>query len=310
MHNIHLRQLAQRRGYKISEYGIFKEKTNKRIASREEEDIYKILGLSFIPPEIREDEGEIEAAMKDNLPELVELSHIKGDLHVHSEFSDGVLSLEQLVKFGKELNYQYLVVSDHSKSLGVANGLNEKQLLSQLKQIKRLNKKENNFKLLTGVEVDIKKDGSLDIAKEVLEKLDVVVAAIHSGFRSSKEELTNRVIRAINSSLVDIIAHPTGRLIGEREGYELDWDEIFKAARKKKVAMEINSFPQRLDLNGHLARRAKQAQVKLALGTDAHTADQLKMMRYGLAVARRGWLEKKDLINTFSYRRLIKYLGK
>ncbi|MCM8765907.1 MAG: DNA polymerase/3'-5' exonuclease PolX [Candidatus Omnitrophica bacterium] len=257
-HNIHLRTLAQKMGLKVSEYGVFEEKTNKNLAkNKEEEEIYKLLGLSYIPPELREDLGEIEAAEKGELPELVELKDIKGDLHVHSHWSDGAHSLEELAEAGIKRGYEYLAITDHSQSLGIARGLDEERLLKQMEEIKKINQKLKNFYLLSGTEVDIRKDGTLDLDRKVLAKLDLVVAALHTGFKQPKEELTKRVIKAFETGLVTIFAHPSGRLLGEREGYELDYPAIFKAARERKVYLEINSYPQRLDLTDINSRSAK-----------------------------------------------------
>lgn len=309
-HNIHLRTLAQKMGLKVSEYGVFEEKTNKNLAkNKEEEEIYKLLGLSYIPPELREDLGEIEAAQKGELPKLVELKDIRGDLHIHSHWSDGAHSLEELAQEGIRRGYEYLAITDHSQSLGIARGLNEERLLKQVEEIKKINQKLRNFRLLCGTEVDIRKDGTLDLDKKVLEKLDLVVAALHSGFKQPKEELNKRVIKAFETGLVTIFAHPSGRLLGEREAYELDYQAIFKAAREKKVYLEINAYPQRLDLTDINSRSAKNFGIKLVISTDAHTLSQLDYLRLGVAVARRGWLEKKDLLNCLPLKALLKEIA-
>ncbi|MCM8783909.1 MAG: DNA polymerase/3'-5' exonuclease PolX [Candidatus Omnitrophica bacterium] len=308
-HNIHLRTLAQKMGLKVSEYGVFEEKTNKNLAkNKEEEEIYKILGLSYIPPELREDLGEIEAAQSRKLPQLLELEDIKGDLHLHSDWSDGMHSLEELAKEGIRRGYEYIAITDHSQSLGIARGLDEERLLRQIEEIKKINQKLRNFRLLCGTEVDIRKDGSLDLDKKVLEKLDVVVAALHTGFKQSKEELTKRVIKAFETGLVNILAHPSGRLLGEREAYELDYQTIFKVAKEKGVCLEINSYPQRLDLTDVNARAAKNNGIILAIGTDSHSLSQWDYMRLGVAVARRAWLEKKDVLNSLPLKELFKKL--
>jgi len=297
-HNIHIRRLANQMGLKISEYGVFREKTDKWIAGLKEEDVYKALKLPYIPPELREDTGEIECAKEKKLPDLPELEDIKGDFHAHSNWSDGVHPIKDMARFAMEKGYEYLAICDHTKSLSVAGGLNEKELIEQVREIRKINKRVKGFRLLAGTEVDILKDGSLDIKDEVLKELDIVVASVHSGFKQSKDQLTKRVVRAMQNRYTTIIAHPTGRLIGERAAYELDFDEVFKVAADTGTAMEINAFGNRLDLNDINARTAKDRGVMMAIGTDAHIGYQLDMMKLGVGVARRGWLEKKDLLNT------------
>jgi len=306
-HNIHIRRLASQMGLKINEYGIFKKKTGKKIAGLKEEDIYKVLKLDYIPPELREDRGEVEQAQKGKLPNLVELKDIKGDLHVHSNWSDGAHPLLEIAKKGKEMGYEYIAICDHTKSLKIAGGLDEKELKEQIKEIRKINKKLKGFRLLCGTEVDILKDGSLDIKDEVLKELDIVVAAIHSGFKEPKEEITRRIIKAMENKYTTIIAHPTGRLIDAREPYELEFDEVFKAAADTNTALEINAFPDRLDLNDVNVRIAKEGGVKLSIGTDAHIIDQLEYMSLGVGTARRGWLEKKNLLNTLPLSSLLKF---
>lgn len=309
-HNIHLRRLANEMGYKISEYGIFKEKAEKKIAGKEEDDIYKILGLAYIPPELREDLGEIEIARKGKLPNLVEPNDILGDFHVHSKWSDGAHSFEELADAARRKGYQYIAITDHTKSLLVAGGLNESKLKREMKEIRKINKKLRGITLLASTEVDILFDGKLDISDEVLAELDIVVAAVHSGFKQGKEQLTKRIINAMKNRYVHIIAHPTGRLIGTRDAYELDFEEIFKVAKDTNTAIEINAFPQRLDLNDINSKRAKELGVALAIGTDAHTIDQMDNMLLGVSVARRGWLEKKNLLNTLPLKTLLKKISK
>ena len=307
-HNIHLRQIAQRKGLKINEYGIFRVKDNKKIASKNEEDIYKRLGMSFIAPELREDRGEIERALDGSLPELINERDIKGDLHIHSDFSDGSISLEDVIEDCYKRGYKYMAITDHSKSLGIAHGLSRERLLEQIKKIKKIEKRYKDFKILTGTEMDIKADGSLDWDRDILERLDVVIAAVHTGFRQPKEKMTKRILLAIESGLVNIIAHPSGRLIGEREPYEVDWDIIFQAAAKYKVALEINSHIMRLDLTDINVLRAKESGVLIAINTDTHSKEHLDMLKYGVSVARRGWLSKQDVVNCFSYNKLLKFL--
>lgn len=301
-HNIHLREIAKKKGLKISEYGIFKG--DKKIGGQREEDIYKSLGMDWIPPELRENRGEIEAAQEGKLPKLIELSDIKGDLHNHSNWSDGTPTFEEMAQHAMKMGYKYLVVSDHSKSLHVANGLKDDELLEEIEEIDKLNKKFKGFTLLKATEVDIKADGSLDFPDKLLEKLDLVVASIHSGFKQGKEKITERMIAAIRNPYVNIIAHPTGRLISKREGYEVDLDRVIEVCAETGTALEINCFYDRLDLNDINCRKAREAGVMIAISTDAHHVDQMWMIELGVGIARRGWLEAKDVINTFSLDKL------
>lgn len=308
LHNIHLREMAKRLGLKISEYGIFKG--DKKIGGEIEEDIYSAIGLDWIPPELREDRGEIEAAGKKSLPEIVKAEDIKGDFHVHSNWSDGAETIEEIAEMARKLGYQYIAITDHSKSTKIANGLTEDRLLRQIKEIRELNKNLRGIKVLAGSEVDIKTDGTLDFPEELLKELDIVVAAIHIGFKEDEETITNRVVSAMKNPYVNIIAHPTGRLISSREPYKLNMKKMFEAAVETGTAIEINAFYDRLDLNDVHCQMAKGMGVKMAIGTDAHHSSQLQMMEYGLGVARRGWLEKRDLINTMSYKELMEWLNR
>ena len=307
-HNIRLREMAMKKGLKINEYGIFREKDDKKIGGEKEEDVYKILGLSYIPPELREDQGEIDAALAGKLPGLVEIKDIKGDLHVHSKWSDGSHTFLQLIEAAKERGYSYIALTDHSKGLGIAHGLTGERLLEQKKEIVAINKKLRGFRVLHGVEVDIRSDGSLDFSDDLLKELDIVVASIHSGFRQSKKQLTYRMTSAMKNPYVSIIAHPTGRLIGERDAYDVDMDEILRTAKKTGTAMEINAYPLRLDLNDAYAKRAKEMGIPLVISTDTHVTNQFDYMRYGVSIARRGWLEKGDVLNTLDSERLLKRL--
>jgi DNA polymerase (family 10) len=306
--NIKLRQLAIRRGLKINEYGIFQK--DKSLGGKTEEEIFKILGLAFIEPELREDTGEIELARKNALPQLLEPKDIRGDLHVHSQWSDGHNSIEEMASACMQRGYSYAAITDHSQSLKVAGGLSIAELKKKKKQIDRLNQKLKNFRILYGSEVEIDSNGDLDYKDEVLKEFDLVVAAIHTGFKQSRMQLTKRITQACKNKQVHIIAHPFGRLWGMREAYEIDLEEILNVARDTNTHLEINAFPQRLDLNSQQARAAKEKGVKLALGTDAHATEQLQSMKMGIAVARRGWLSAPYVINTLPLEELLGELKK
>jgi DNA polymerase (family 10) len=308
-HNIELRKIAIQKGWKLNEYGIF-DKQGKMIAGKDEEEVYKKLGLSLIPPELRENQGEIKASIENKLPNLVELSDIKGDLHVHTDWSDGINTIEEMINAAIGLGYEYICISDHSKSQRIANGMDEERMLKQIEIIKEMKRKyKSKITILHGCEVDIKPDGSLDFEDEILKKLDIVSASVHSRFKSSKEEMTKRIARALENKYVKILNHPTGRLINEREPYEVDLEYLMQICRDRKIAMEINSFPSRLDLNDIYARKAKEMEVKLVIDTDSHSVDHLRYIRYGVWVARRGWCEKEDILNTQSIEKIKKSLN-
>lgn len=307
-HNIRLRELAIKKGLKLNEYGIFREKDNIRLGGKKEQDVYAILGLQYIPPELREDQGEIEAAQSGTLPWLITLEDIKGDLHVHSSWSDGSHSFDELVEAAREHGYAYFALTDHSRGLAVARGLTIERLMDQKKEIDALNRKLKDFRILQSTEVDIRSDGTLDFPDDVLEKLDLVVASIHSGFRQSAQQLTGRMVAAMKNPFVSIIGHPSGRLIGEREAYELDMEQVLKTAKETGTAFEINAYPLRLDLNDTFARRAKEMGIPIVINTDTHTIDQFDYMSYGVSIARRGWLGKADVVNTLGLRMLLKKL--
>ncbi len=307
-HNIRLREMAVKKGLKINEYGIFRDKDNKRIGGEKEEDVYKILDLQYIPPELREDQGEIEAALEGRLPDLINLEDIKGDLHVHSKWSDGSHTFEQLVEAAKKHGYSYIAITDHSKGLGIARGLTEDRILEQKREIEVLNKKLKGFRIIHGIEVDIRSNGSLDISDEVLKELDIVVASIHSGFKQPRKQLTYRLVSAMKNPYVSVIAHPTGRLIGERDAYDVDMDEILAVAKDTGTAIEINAYPLRLDINDIYAKKAKEMGIPIVIATDTHVTNQFDYMRYGVSIARRGWLEKDDVLNTLEAERLLKRL--
>lgn len=305
-HNIRLRQLAVKAGLKINEYGLFRKK--RWLAGKKEQDIFNRFGLSYISPELREDRGEIESALKGTLPKIIEAGDIKGDLHVHSKWSDGTSSIEEIAKRAKAKGYQYIAICDHSQSIKIAGGLSVERLKKQIDLIHRLNKRLNGLRVLAGTEVDIKSDGRLDYPDNLLKELDIVVAAIHSGFKQSQGQLTKRLTCAMENKYVNIIAHPSGRLLGQREPYALDMEEVLKTAKATGTFIEINAFPDRLDLTDINCHRAKELGVKMAISTDAHMLQQLDYMYLGVTVARRGWLEKKDVVNTLPLGRLLQLL--
>ncbi len=307
-HNIKLREMAVRAGLKINEYGVFQEPGEKRIGGKREEDVYKALKMPLIPAELREDTGEIEAALEGKLPDLVSIEDIKGDLHVHTKWSDGSHDLETMVQGARKKGYQYIAVTDHTKGLGIAHGLDETRLAEEIKAIDEANKKLTGFRILKGTEVDIRSDGRLDLSDEALSGLDIVVASVHSGFKQSQEQITERMLSAIRNPCVSVIAHPTGRLIGERDAYAIDMDAVLKEAARYGVAMEINAYPLRLDLNDRHLKMARDYGVSLVINTDTHVLSQYDFMTYGVSVARRGWVEKKDVLNTLDYDSLIRRL--
>ncbi len=297
-HNIVLRERGHRQGLKLSEYGITDLRSGRLEKFATEEDFYHRLGLQLVPPELREGQMEVERAEQEGLPELVSLSDIKGDLHVHTEWSDGRNSLEEMALAARALGYQYLAICDHSAGRGIAHGLNEERLKQQVSEIRQLDQRLEGFRILTGVEVDIRADGSLDLPDELLSELDVVVAGVHSAMGQDKGKMTQRVLRAIHNPHVDIIAHPTCRLLGRREPVALELETIFRAAAQTGTALEINSMPDRLDLKDIHAFRARELGVKLIINTDAHSTDHLGYMRFGVGVARRGWCETQHILNT------------
>jgi DNA polymerase (family 10) len=306
--NIKLRQLAIKKGLKINEYGVFRG--NRFICGRTEEEIFKILRMAYVEPELREDTGEIELAKAFKLPRLIETKDLKGDLHVHSEWSDGGNTIEEITLACQKRGYSYVAITDHSQSLKVAGGLSRQELKKKKAEIDKANARLKGLRILYGTEADIDSEGKIDYKDEILKTFDVVVAAIHTGFKQSEKQLTKRLIRACQNKYVHIIAHPTGRLWGARDAYALDWGALFKVAKETNTHLEINAFPNRLDLNDLNCRRAKENGVKLAIDTDAHAAEQLESIKLGISVARRGWLEKKDVINTLSLDELLKVIKK
>ena len=297
-HNVKLREMAVKRKLRINEYGLFEVETNKRLGGKTEEEMYRLMKLPWIPPEMREDQGEIEAAQRGELPELVELRDLRGDLHVHSKWSDGRATIEAMVKAAQERGYEYVAICDHSPAQVVANGLSVERLRKRQEEIERVRRKFPGMAVLAGTEVDIRADGSLDYPDEVLAELDFVVASVHSGWKASAQVNTERILRAIANPYVDLIGHPTGRLIGQRDPYEVDIEQVIRAAAKAGVALEIDSHPDRLDLKDSHARLAKEHGVKLIINTDSHSLEGYELLHFGVATARRGWIEPKDVLNT------------
>ena len=296
-HNVALRQIAKDKGLKLSEYGLFKE--NKFIAGRTEEELYKALGLRYIEPELRESHGEeLEAARENKLPKLINYNELKGDLQVQTNWTDGNNSIKEMALEAKKYGLQYIVITDHTRTLAMTGGLKENDLIEQGKEIDKVNREINGIKIFKGAEVNILKDGSLDINDETLSKLDVVGIAVHSNFNMNKEDMTNRIIKSMRNKNADILFHPTGRIIHKREPYEIDIDRIFKAAIDTNTVLEIDAYPDRLDLNDEYIKRAVKAGVKLSIDSDAHNLKHFDFLKFGIAQARRGWATSNDIINT------------
>jgi len=305
-HNVAVRKLGIEQQLKINEYGVFQN--DDRIAGRTEKEVYAQVNLPYIEPELRENNGEIDAAKKNKLPRLLTLDDLRGDLHSHTTATDGKLSLEEMANAAKALGYEYLAITEHSKRVTMVNGLDEKRLSEQIKQIDQLNENYNGFIVLKSIEVDILKDGSLDLSDDILKELDLVICSIHYNTNLSQKEQTERVLRAMDNPYFNILAHPTGRIIGEREPYEIDIEKIMEAAKEKGCFLEINAQPDRLDLSDVYIRMAKELGLKLVISTDAHTKADLDLIRFGVYQARRGWLEKDDVLNTRSWKDLKKLL--
>jgi len=309
-HNIALRKIAIDKGLKLSEYGLFRGP--KMIAGETEEGIYEKLGMEWMPPEMRENQGEIEASLEGKLPKIISYKDIKGDLHCHSNWNLRTYpTIEEIVRTAEKMGYEYVGISDHTKFLRIEHGIDERGLELRNREIDRINlkfkAKKSKFRVLKGCEANILNDGSIDIKDEALKKLDYVIAGIHSNFKMPKEKMTERIIRAMKNPNVDIISHPTGRILKRRDEYEIDFEKILRTAKETGTILEINSFPERLDLNAENIRRAKEAGVKMVINTDSHHKDQMRYIEYGIAQARRGWAEKEDIINTQPLEKLLKF---
>ncbi|OGT42340.1 MAG: DNA polymerase III [Gammaproteobacteria bacterium RIFCSPHIGHO2_12_FULL_37_34] len=305
-HNIALRKIAVRKKLKMNEYGMFKYK--KQLAGNTEEEMYRQIGLPYIEPELRENRGEIEAAQQDKLPKLITLNDMRGDLHCHTTATDGAAQLETMAKIAEEYGYEYLAITDHSKHLTIAHGLNKKTLWQQIKQIDKLNHQLKKIIILKSIEVDILENGSFDLPPDILKELDLRICSIHSNFHLSSEEQTNRIKRAMDNPLFNILAHPTGRLINRREPYTFNIEQVMHAAKERGCILELNAQPDRLDLNDLYCKAAKEIGVKIAISSDAHSTNQFAYMHYGIFQARRGWLTKNDVINTQPLSNLKKLL--
>ncbi|MFH1542927.1 MAG: DNA polymerase/3'-5' exonuclease PolX [Patescibacteria group bacterium] len=307
-HNIKVRKIALDKGLKLNEYGLF-NKTGKSIAGKTEKEIYQKLGMQTPPAEIRRDTGEIEAALENKLPNLIEQQHIRGDLQMHTTMSDGINSAEEMAKKGAELGYEYIAITEHNtEGLEVAGGVSAKDIPDYIKQLKSSKAQKLSCKILAGLEVNIGKDGTLTVPDKYLEMLDFVLVAIHSHFRMSKNEMTKRILKAFDNPYVHAFAHPTGRLLLRRDPYEFDFETVCKKAKEKNILLELNALPERLDLDGESAKLAKEFGCKFCIGTDSHSTTQLENMKYGVYMARRGWLEKENVINTLSLKELENHL--
>ncbi len=305
-HNVKMRERAKEYGYKLNEYGLFDGK--ERIELNDEADIYQALDLEYVIPELREDRGEIEAAEVDRLPNSIRSKDIKGDLHMHSHYTDGAYSIEELIEEARKRGYQYIAITDHSQSLKVAHGMSTENLLKQIDEIDELQGKYDDIKIFKGIEVDIDFSGNLDYPDEILAKLDLVIASIHSGFNQSKEQITSRIVKAMESPYVNIIGHLRGRIIKKRESYPVNVDRVIEKAVETGTCLEINASPYRLDIDDIISKQAKIKGIKIAINTDAHHLSEFDDILLGVAVARRGWLEKDDVINTMDVDQLSNFL--
>jgi len=297
-HNVTLRQRALKLGYTLNEYDLVRMEDNKRMAGKTEEEIYKKLGLEFIPPELREMGGELEAAEEGHLPELITEADIQGDVHMHTVETDGKCTIEEMAEAARERGYKYMAITDHSKNLAFANGLDDKRAVEHIKKIRAAAKVTEGITIFAGIEVDILAEGELDLSDSVLEQMDIVIASVHSHFNQDAPQMTDRLLRAIANPNTSLIGHPTGRQLLRREAYTFDHDKVFAAAAKAGVAMEHNSHPDRLDLSDHLLRVAHAKGVKFIINTDAHHTSHMEKMRYGVLQLRRAWLTKQDVLNT------------
>jgi DNA polymerase (family 10) len=309
-HSVSLRQRALKMGLTLNEYGLCQVEDNKLVASKTEEDIYRTLNLDWIPPELRENTGEIEAAEKRQLPNLITVKDIRGEVHMHTVETDGRCTIEEMAEAAKDRGYEYIAITDHSQNLAMANGLDDERALQHIARINAANVRIPDITIMSGIEVDILADGSLDLSDSVLEQMDVVVASVHSAFNQEAAQMTERLLRAISNKNVSILGHPTGRLQLRRDAYPFDFEAVLKLAREKQVAMELNAYPDRLDLNDVHLRLARDRGVKIVINTDAHHTSHFEKIKYGILQARRAWLTPKDMLNTLpesEFRRAMKH---
>lgn len=309
-HGVALRARAQKMGLTLNEYGLYKVEGNALVAGRTEEGVYKALGLPWIAPEMRENAGEIEAALEGRLPRLIEARDIRGDLHMHTTESDGRASLEEMAEAARAMGYEYIAITDHSKALAMANGLDERRVVEFARRVRGIEREGLGIRVFSGLECDIRKDGTMDIAEDALAELDLVVASVHSHMNMEAAEMTERLLRALESPSVKIMGHPTGRLLLQREPYVYDFERVAAEAARRGVRMEVNASPERLDLSGPLLRAAKARGVKFSISTDAHHPKHLANMKYGVAMARRGWLEAGDILNTMKVETFAEAIGR
>jgi DNA polymerase (family X) len=297
-HNVTLRQRALRMGFTLSEYGLFRLDDNQRVAGKTEDEIYGKLQLDCIPPELRESCGEIEAAAEHRLPALISVQDLRGEVHMHTVETDGKCTIDEMAAAAKERRYQYIAITDHSKNLAFANGLDDERAEQHIVRIRTANEQTDGITIMAGIEVDILADGELDLSDSVLEQMDIVVASVHSAFNQEPQQMTDRLLRALNNENVSILGHPTGRLLLRRDAYPFDMDVILQTALQNKVAMELNAYPDRLDLNDVHLRMARERGVKIVINTDAHHTSHFEKIKYGILQARRAWLTPKDVLNT------------
>jgi DNA polymerase (family 10) len=297
-HNVQLRQRAIKQGYTLNEYGLVRVEDNQRVAGKTEEEIYQKLGLKFIPPELREDCGEIQAAAEDKLPDLITQADIQGDVHMHTVETDGKCTIEEMAEAARARGYKYMAITDHSKNLAFANGLDDPRAEAHIKKIRAASKNIEGITIFAGIEVDILADGELDLSDSVLEQMDIVIASVHSHFNQEPSQMTDRLLRVIENPNTSLMGHPTGRMLLRREGFAFDYDKVFTAAAKAGVAMEQNAYPDRLDLRDQHLRMAKAKGAKFIVNTDAHHTSHMEKIRYGILQLRRAWLTKQDVLNT------------